>query len=227
MPSLFENLISELQLFDSQLVQEALTHKSYTIDFPDSKNYERLEFLGDAVLKMVFSEYLHHKFPQEDEGNLSKYRSRLISDDLLSTLAQKIGLDLHLRIGNMLKGQRTTPKSIYGDALEALIGVIYLERDYQAAKKFILVVWEADIDQAIQESVAKNYKALLIEKIQGKYGKPPSFKTMSSSGKAHDMNFVIGVYFDEQFIASGQGKSKKIAGQEAAKAALNNLSKLN
>lgn len=223
MLSLFEKFIEELNLSHSELLTQALTHKSFSKDFPEVTNYERLEFLGDAVLKLVFSEYLHTKFPNLDEGKLSKYRSRLISDDLLGTLSQEIGLSKHVRIGKMLKGQKNIPKSVYGDALEALIAIIYLEKDYKNAKDFILKAWENHIDSAIQDSVEKNYKALVIEKLQGKHGKAPEFKIINSSGDAHDMTFSVGVYFEDKLIAKGSGKSKKLAGQCAAKAALGKL----
>ena len=120
----------------------------------------------------------------------------------------------------MLKGQKTIPASVYGDALEALIAVIYLEKDYFAAQSFILKVWDKFIDKAIKESVDENYKALIIEKLQSKHGKSPEFKIIESSGEAHDMVFSVGVYFNNKLLAKGSGKSKKTAGQNAAKAAL-------
>ena len=221
--SFFENYIQKESLEKSELLAQALTHKSCSKEDRTIANYERLEFLGDAVLKLVFSEYLFAKFPEEEEGNLSKYRSRLISDDLLAKLADISGLKKFVRIGKMLRGQKNIPESVYGDALEALLGVIYLEYNYDKAKNFILELWDDHIETAIKESIDKNFNALLIEKIQAKHGKAPEFKIIKSTGQAHDMDFVVGVFFEDQLLATGEGKSKKIAGQLAAKAALQGM----
>jgi len=210
-------------LVSNPLLISALTHKSCTKDDPNLSNNERLEFLGDAVLKLVFSEYLSDSFPEENEGNLSKFRARLISDQLLAKLAIEIGLNRMLRLGKMLKGQKLIPDSIYGNALEALIAVIYKVLDYAQAKDFILQVWETDIQQAIHESINANYKALLIEKLQGLYAKAPSFETVEISGIDHDKQFTVAVIFEGKELGRGTANSKKEAGQNAAREALNSL----
>ena len=210
-------------LISNPLLVSAFTHKSCTKDDPSLSNNERLEFLGDAVLKLVFSEYLSDSFPDENEGNLSKFRARLISDQLLAKLALGIGLDRMMRLGRMLKGQKLIPESVYGNALEALIAVIYKVIGYQQAKDFILQVWETDIQQAIHESINANYKALLIEKLQGLYAKAPSFETVEASGEDHDKKFTIAVIFEGKELGRGAASSKKEAGQNAAREALNNL----
>lgn len=218
------SFLNQLNLSSSKLLGQALTHKSCSKDDPNLLNNERLEFLGDAVLKLVFSEYLSDNFPNEDEGNLSKFRARLISDDLLAELALEMDFGKLLRIGRMLKGQKTLPSSIYGNALEALIAVIYKEAGYDKAREFILSAWENHIQRAITESIAHNYKALLIEKFQAKYSKAPVFETVTTSGEAHERSFEIAVLFDGKELSKGTGKSKKEAGQNAAKAALDRLS---
>jgi ribonuclease-3 len=218
------SFLNQLNLPSNKLLEQALTHKSCSKDDPSILNNERLEFLGDAVLKLVFSEYLSDNFPDEDEGNLSKFRARLISDDLLAELAMEMGLRKLLRIGRMLKGQKILPDSIYGNALEALIAVIYKEAGYDKAREFILSAWSNHIERAITESIAHNYKALLIEKIQAKYSKAPVFETVNTSGDAHERSFEIAVFFDGEELSRGSGKSKKEAGQNAAKAALDRLS---
>jgi ribonuclease III len=218
------SFLNQLNLSSNKLVEQAFTHKSCSKDDPKLLNNERLEFLGDAVLKLVFSEYLSDNFPDEDEGNLSKFRARLISDALLAELALEMGLGKFLHIGRMLKGQKVLPASIYGNALEALIAVIYKEAGYDKAREFILSAWKNQIKRAITESIAHNYKALLIEKIQATYSKAPIFETVSISGEAHERSFEVAVLFDGEELSRGSGKSKKEAGQNAAKAALDRLS---
>lgn len=219
--------ILELNLSDSSLLELALTHSSCTKDNPDLVNNERLEFFGDAVLKLIFSKYLYNRFPESDEGLLTKYRARLISDDLLSKIAHSINLAAHLKIGSSLARKTNLPKSIIGDSLEAIIGAIYIDKGFEAAESFVMRQWHDYIEEAIVDSIEKDYKSLLQEKIQRDHKESPDYRTISSSGPDHDKQFEVGVYIAGKLLGSATGYSKKDAGQNAARVALESLENVN
>lgn len=204
------------------LYKLALTHSSYSKDHPDEPNNERLEFYGDAVLKLVFSKFLFDRYPNSGEGTLTKYRARLISDSLLAKIGFDLSFDDKLIVGSSLAG-KPKPKSIVGDAVEAHIGALYIDQGYEAAEKFILENWQKHIEQAIKEAQTKNYKARLQELIQKDYNEAPVYDTLESSGPDHDKEFLIGVYFRDRLLGQGAGNSKKEASQVAAEDALKNL----
>lgn len=209
---------------DLELYQLAFTHSSYTKDnAPGEANNERLEFYGDAVLKLVFSKYLYYKFPDKQEGALTAYRSSLISDKMLAKVGHDLGFDGKIKVGKSLASQKI-PDSVVGDSVEAYIGAVFIDKGYKEAEEFILQSWKKHIEHAIEESVEENYKARLQEYIQNKHKKPPHYKTIKEDGPAHDRNFTIGVYFEEDFLGQGVGNSKKVASQMAAKDALTKIS---
>ena len=197
----------------------ALTHSSCTKDNPEVVNNERLEFLGDSILKLVFSEYLYERFPKKDEGILTQYRARLISDSVLAEIGYILGFDKTLKVGSSLK-KKKYPKSIIGDAVEAYIGATYLDQGYKAAQEFILDNWTPLIDKSIQDSIKSNYKAELQDKIQKKYAVQPKYKILKEEGPPHSRKFEVGVFLDDKLLGTGLGDSKKAASQEAAKEAL-------
>lgn len=216
-------MLTKLNIKNQKLLERALTHSSYTKNHTDHKSNERLEFFGDSVLKLVFSKYLYERFPEDNEGVLTKYRSRLISDDLLSTIAEEqLQLGRYLKFGSSMSA-RKVPRSIIGDALEALIGVVYLDGGYEAAEKFILDLWQGYIEQALVDALEIDYKSLLQERLQRDHKEHPVYEIISSSGPDHSKNFVVGVYLGEKLLAQGSGNSKKLAGQMAAKSALDLL----
>lgn len=215
-------ITSWLELLSQDLIDEALTHSSLTKDDSKRKSNERLEFFGDAVLKLVFSKYLLNRFQEADEGLLTKYRARLISDDLLSSIAEHIDLQKHLRIGSSMTNMKQS-KSILGNALEALIGAVYLAKSYEDAENFILELWHDHIDKALEDALSLDYKSLLQEKIQSLYKMQPDYKTLSSIGPDHSKEFEIGVFIEDKLLGQAKGATKKIAGQNAAKVALENL----
>lgn len=215
--------ILELNLSDPSLLDLALTHSSCTKDHPEQLNNERLEFFGDAVLKLVFSKYLYNRFPDSHEGLLTKYRAHLISDLLLSRIAKAIQLDQEIKVGSSLANKKTLPKSVVGDTLEAIIGAIYIDKGFEAAESFVMKQWHDFIEEALVDSIEKDYKSLLQEKIQRDSNEPPDYRTVDSSGPDHAKEFEVGVYVRDKLIASARGYSKKEAGQNAAKAALDVL----
>jgi ribonuclease-3 len=206
----------------SKLYYQALTHKSVLIDDAKADFNERLEFYGDAVLKLAISDYLYANFPAEDEGKLSKYRSRLVSDKLLAKIAKQYHLAEHLIVGKTLKNCKL-PDSILADAMEALIAVAYLENEYKYAKDFILDIWSDHFARAIKASIKENYKARLIEHLQAKYAKAPKFKTINIVREDHQPIFEMAVLFNDEMLGIGKALSKKEAGQRAAKEALANI----
>lgn len=213
----------DLKLADSTLLKLALTHSSYTKDHPDEDNNERLEFYGDSVLKLIFSEYLYYRYPDANEGELTKYRARLISDDLLATIGEELGISNKIIVGSSLSGKTKLPRSIIGDVLEAVIGAIYIDQGYDRAESFVMQYWAKYIDDAIRDAMEKDYKSMLQERIQKEYKEAPQYQTLSSSGPDHDKEFEIGVFVGDRLLGKASGNSKKEAGQNAAKAALEAL----
>ena len=210
----------DLSIVNATFYERALTHSSCTKDDPKVLDNERLEFLGDAVLKLVFSNFLFIKYPKEQEGMLTKYRARLISDDLLAQISRDIKLTELIQIGSSLKSVSSLPDSVCGDALEAMIGAIYLDIGYDPVEKFILKAWDKFIEEAIKDAIKKDYKSILQEKVQALDSTHPEYKLLSSSGPSHDMIFRMGVFVKTKLVAEGEGSSKKTAGQNAAKLAL-------
>lgn len=214
-----QKILLKFEIQDEKLIDLALTHSSCTKDDASVPNNERLEFYGDAVLKLVFSKFLFNRFQEDEEGNLTKYRARLISDDLLSKIGYDLEIDNLLKVGSSLKDKKL-PKSIIGDAVEALIGAIYIDKGYEYAEKFILENWNDRIEKSLKEALENDFKSILQEKVQMKLKESPEYKTLSSTGPDHVKEFEVGVFVGGDLIASGKGKSKKTAGQDAAKNAL-------
>ncbi len=194
------------------LYQLAVRHSSVS-----KESNERLEFLGDAILGSVVAEYLFKKYPYKDEGFLTEIRSRIVKRDSLNTIAQKIGLDKIIEFNENARGGRTA--SIYGNALEAFVGAVYLDKGYKFSRKFIishLVKPHIDLPQLIEQNL--NFKSTLIEWAQ-KGGKKASFEIIEEKGKKHQKQFTSQAVVDGEAIASGTGFSKKKAEQSAAEQA--------
>lgn len=198
------------------LQEQALIHSSVA----DQANNERLEFFGDAVLKLVISNYLFERYPDAKEGLLTKYRASLVSDDLLARIGHGLKIDEKIQVGPSLQAQTKLPKSIIGDAVEALIAAHYLESGYNAAEKFILENWAEYLEDALAAALTENYKSELQDYLQKKYGSGPKYKLIEDSGPDHDKKFLVGVYFEGELLGKGSGNSKKEASMKAAQAAV-------
>jgi ribonuclease III len=209
---------------DKDLLLNALTHSSKSREDETVRNNERLEFLGDAVLKLTITKYLFDKYPKAQEGILTKYRAKLISDKMLSSLAKKLNLAQHAVIGTTL-ARDNIPDSVIGDTVEALIGAIYLDSGIEKAHDFILELWQEDMSQAIEDALELEYKSRLQELIQDKFKILPIYKVISSKGPDHKKEFEIGVYLDAKLLATAKAFSKKDASQLAAKIALEDSDK--
>ncbi len=217
-----------IKIQDSDLFLRALTHRSYVGEEPRLQvSNERLEFLGDAVLGLVVAEFLFRNFPDEEEGFLTKIRSRFVYKDALAEASERIKLEdllfyKHKFIGNSAEGKKT----VIADALEAVIGAIYLDGGLEVARHFIF----REIIKPNLESgkfrIDKNYKGRLLELTHSLKLTTPVYKVVAEEGPEHDKLFTIEVLLNDEVYGRGSGKSKKSAEQEAAKAALEKLNEL-
>jgi len=207
---------------DKKLIIEALTHKSYKQPY----NNERLEFLGDAVLDLIVGQYLFEKFPNHDEGKLSKMRASLVNEEGFTRLAKHIGLGNQLFLSNAEENNdgRSKP-SLLSNAFEAIIGALYLEAGLDRAREISIKLLEEVYPDISLDTLFKDYKTTLQEMTQARYGTTPEYKLVGSHGPDHKKEFEIAVYIDNKEYARASGKSKKIAQQEAASLAITMLKK--
>jgi ribonuclease-3 len=218
----------EYQIFfnNPSLLVTAFKHRSYlnvTNEQREASN-ERLEFLGDAVLDLLVTEYLYQKFPKRTEGQLSKIKSILVSKPVLAEVANglSIGELILLNKGEEKTGGRQR-HSLLSDTFEAVVGAIYLDQGLQAARNFVFDFLLSKFKSIIQRQLYTNYKSVLLEYTQSRLNGLPDYRVMEETGPDHDKSFVIAVFIDGREVGRGKGKSKKIAEQEAAKIALEKL----
>ena len=220
----FEELESTLgyKFKNKQLIIEALTHKSYKQPYDN----ERLEFLGDAVLDLIVGEYLYMKFSKSDEGKLSKIRASLVNETGFDKLARSIGLGKYIFLSNAEEnnGGREKP-SLLSNAFEAIMGAIYLESGLDAVKKIAIGLIEKNYDDISLDSLFRDYKTTLQELTQARFGITPEYQVIASRGPDHKKEFELAVLIEGKEYARAVGKSKKIAQQEAAQAAIELLHK--
>ena len=216
-----------------ELLRRALTHSSAipelrgidAVDVPPPENNEQLEFLGDAVLDLLASEYLVEKFPKWTEGQLSKSRARLVNAQALELAARRLRLGEHLRLGRGEEktGGREKP-ALLADAFEAVVAAIYLDGGLAAAKEMLrLTLFELALEEGSTPLFEADRKSALQEFLQGR-GKPPAeYRLAAESGPDHQKTFQIEVWAEGSCLASGQGSTKKEAEQRAAGTALGRL----
>jgi len=205
---------------NTALLEEALTHKSYAMEQGGRLAFnERLEFLGDSILSAAVAHYLFDKFPDVDEGRLSQLKSMLVSRPSLTVWGRDIGVGQFLRLseGEKATGGRERD-SIVGNAMEAILGAMYLEAGYECTKKFL--------DKLLAKRkrlIIADHKSRLQEWAQKKYKIPPSYMVRRSFGPDHAKTFEMEVLISNDVLGSGSGKSKKEAEQAAAKDALKRI----
>src|SRR5215471_18314875 len=206
------------QFRDEALLRLALTHPSvaHEANAPMQHN-QRLEFLGDSVLGLVLSRELYEKFPDADEGLLTKSRAKLVNAASLATHSRTIGLGAHLILsrGEENTGGRDRASSL-ADAFEALIGAIFLDGGFDAAREFILREFATDFAELTLPAGIENPKGELQEWLQAKSPVAPVYQLISAEGPDHDRNFICAVFHDGVELARGSGKSKKAAESDAA-----------
>lgn len=216
--------------FDENLVKTALTHSSYTNEHDGRYTdcYERLEFLGDAVLKLITSDYLYKTFPDADEGKLTKIRSVVVSDEVLAKIAAdiKIAPFIILSDAEASDGGRSK-QSILACVMEALFGAIYLSGGIKEIEAFVIPKMLPLIDDLNNNRSVYNAKALLQEYIQANAKVVPEYRTVKETGKANAKTFFVEVLHDGQVLAQGVGKTKRAAQQHAAFEACKKLKIIN
>ncbi|MEQ1500337.1 MAG: ribonuclease III [Parcubacteria group bacterium] len=213
-----------LEFKDVGLLTQAFVHRSYINENKSSgiSHNERLEFLGDAVLELVITDFLYKKYTDKAEGELTAYRSALVNADTCAGIAMKLGMGDYLMLSKgESKDTGRARQYILANALEALIGAIYLDQGLEKANEFIENNFTPMIDKIISDGSHVDSKSLFQEKAQEFDGITPSYKTIKETGPDHGKKFTVGVYVGKELVATGEGDSKQDAEQKAARAALN------
>lgn len=210
---------------DKDLLIRALIHRSYSFEAGIQEMNEKLEFLGDTVLNLVITEFIFYRYPELSEGDLAKLRARIVNASALAKAAQAIGLGELILMG---KGAEMTGgrerASILGDAFEAVIGAVYIDRGIVEAKEFVLLRLRDTIFEEASSEYYGDPKTHLQETIMAKRGLSPEYRTVKELGPVHDKTFIVEVRIGNKVWGKGAGKSKKQAEQIAATEALKKLS---
>jgi len=208
---------------DKDLLTEALTHRSYLNEYPKwhLPHNERLEYLGDAVLELTVSEALFKKFPTQPEGRLTVLRAALVNYQILAKVAERIQLQNFILMSRGEKKDTGKAREvILANAMEALIGAMYLDQGLEPSRKFIDECVMVNLDEVLKTKSYKDAKSELQEIVQERFKLTPTYKVVTEDGPAHRRIFTMGVYFGDKMIAAGEGASKQEAEIDAAKNAL-------
>ncbi len=228
--NLLKNPIMGYSFNDPELMRKALTHPSFVNESKDTSlsDYQRLEFLGDAVLGLCLAEILFLRYPEMSEGELSRLRASLVDQPRLAWLAVQNGIATHIALGRGedLAGGREKP-SILSDVFEALLGGIYLDAGFDTVKQIIGRLYASLLEQQFTAATCIDPKSELQEWLAASQKPSPSYSLVSENGPPHERIFKISVSVGNDFIAEGEGRSKKAAQQEAARSALEKMKALN
>lgn len=212
-----------LKFNNQDLLLQALTHRSYLNEKPSWRlgHNERLEFLGDAILELVVTEELYHRFPSKSEGELTSYRAALVNAKMLAEVSQEINLnDFLLLSRGEAKDFGRARQYILANTFEALVGAIYLDQGYNRVKEFIQRVLMPRLEEVLSKKLYKDPKSLFQEEAQERVGITPTYEVLNEWGPDHDKHFIVGVFLGKEKVAEGEGPSKQIAQEEAARNAL-------
>ena len=204
------------------LLQQAVTHRSY---LNENRSYElnhneRLEFLGDAVLELIVTQYLYAKF-SNPEGELTSWRSALVNGEMLAKVAQEIGVEKYLMMSRgEAKDAGRARQYLLANALEAIIGAIFLDQGYDVAKEFVLKNVVVNLKEILEKKLYLDPKSYFQERAQETNKLTPSYRVMKEWGPDHDKHFVVGIFLGSELIAEGEGNSKQEAQREAARIGL-------
>lgn len=227
--SLFQRINLDFSLFKNHesVFSEAFTHRSSVNE--NSKilvHNERLEFLGDAVLELITTEFLFHKFNELPEGEMTNFRSALVKKETLAKVSRKLELGTLLRMskGEARSGGREKDY-LLANLLEAFIGALYLTAHYEVTQKFIETFILRELDEILENALHIDAKSQFQELTQGKLGITPNYEVLDSFGKDHAKTFILGAFLNKTKVGEGKGGSKKEAQVMAAQNALDNLKK--
>lgn len=211
---------------DPALLDLALTHRSYAYENDETETNERLEFLGDAILNLCVTDLLYAKFPDYLEGDLAKLRASLVSEPALALVAGELDLGVAIRLGRgeSQSGGREKP-SIKADALEAVLGSVYLDGGISAIRKVVKRLFGSRVENAVGKEIPKDAKTRLQEIVTRKHGILPRYR-LTGTGPDHAKQFHAEVFVNDEFCGAGDGRSKKEAEQAAAGEALIHLEPL-
>lgn len=220
--SLFEKKIN-IVFRDKSILKQAFVHRSYINENKSSglEHNERLEFLGDAVLELVVTDYLYNKYTTKPEGELTAYRSSLVNSTTLADAATKLDMNKFLLLSKgETKDTGRARQYILANTFESVIGAIYIDQGYDTAKKFISETIFDLIEDIIKQGTWIDAKSSFQEKAQEEVGITPAYKTIKETGPDHNKQFTVGLYLETKLVAEGVGKSKQEAEQDAARKAL-------
>ena len=209
-----------------ELLKEALTHRSYLNEHPSwpVPNNERLEYLGDAVLELAVTEYLYAKYPDFQEGKMTSLRAALVNHVILSQIAKEISLQKFVLLSRgEAKDTGRARDVILANAIEAVIGAIYLDQGYEVARDFIDRVVLTKLPEVMEKGLERDPKSMLQEIIQEKMKLTPSYRVLEETGPDHNKEFLVGVFFGAEMVERGRGKSKQEGEYSAAENALTHV----
>ncbi|HEY4517556.1 MAG TPA: ribonuclease III [Candidatus Paceibacterota bacterium] len=214
----FEKIIG-VSFKNKDLLKQAFVHRSYLNEHKKFglEHNERLEFLGDAVLELIVTDFLYRKFTDKTEGDLTSYRSALVNTNTLAQEGEEIEMGQYLLLSKgEAKDTGRARQYIIANAFEALIGAMYMDQGYEVAQDFIARTLFKRTDEIVEKRLWQDAKSRFQEKAQDAAGTTPSYKTIEERGPDHDKYFKIGVFLGKELIAEGEGKSKQEAEQDAA-----------
>ncbi|MES2315573.1 MAG: ribonuclease III [Patescibacteria group bacterium] len=208
---------------EKNLLKQAFIHRSYINENPSAglSHNERLEFLGDAVLELIVTDYLYKKYPAYNEGELTAVRSALVNAVIISEIASAVGMNDYLLLSKgESKDNGKARQYILANTYEAYVGAVYLDQGYEVTDKFVSESLLPKTDEIVKNKLWRDAKSLVQEKAQEFASVTPAYRVLSESGPDHDKHFTVGINFGGVLIAEGKGKSKQEAEQKAAEAAL-------
>lgn len=213
----------KIKFKNQDLLKQAMVHRSYLNEHSDFDmgHNERLEFLGDAVLELIVTEFLYLNY-DNPEGDLTNWRASLVNSKMLATVANELVLDnyLYLSKGESKDTNSKARQYILANAMEALIGAIYLDQGWKVSDEFIKKNILTKLDNILEKKLYLDAKSRFQESSQEKQGITPAYKVLSEDGPDHNKNFIMGVYLNSELIAKGEGTSKQEAQMDAAEKAL-------
>lgn len=217
-----ENILG-FEFKNKELLKEALTHRSYVNEHPrwPVPNNERLEYLGDAVLELVVTEYLYAKYPDFQEGKMTSLRAALVNHIILSKIAKDISLQKFIMLSRgEAKDTGRARDVILANAIEAVLGAVYLDRGYEISKKLINDIVLTKLPEVMEKGLERDSKSVLQEIVQEKMKLTPSYRVLEETGPDHNKEFLVAVLFGDELIEKGRGNSKQEGEYRAAENAL-------